>query len=393
MIFWKFLKKHNVLLLLLFLGCWRYGSDFWVTKWAVLSFGVAFFIGFWVRKGLKSTPAGLWTTWTLWSGIWVFTWPDSFYQFLKPHVRENIEFATCSSTFTFVLLLLLLAGLNSKTTNKLLKAFGNLNWISASLVLLHFLRGKMTPFSTGGFFDQGSMEGCFIAITYPLSVCPPCMTLEGNSKWKWFVTFYQVLTPLIAIFLLIAKAGASQPIGVIAGIYIVHLFMRKEFSWFQKGVFAFLGLSFAAYVGTLLEPKFFFASDRIGLYKIALRFLNREWQFLLHGMGNGSYLIWGPLLQTDANYLVGNGNWMVWLHSDFLQTLFEQGIIGLILCLWTGIQAFFRKWKTEESYLALSLLGFGLTMIFNMPFHYSMHAFLGLFLLMICLRPRPIVSL
>lgn len=381
--------------ILVFAACaWRYDGDYWWSKWAFLLAVLSCFIGYRVGKYLYSIPAGLLTAWSLLMGLWVYAWRDNYYkEFLVPIrctfdlVNENPKlFQTISprisnfeanseyAAVAFLMMLLFILFLKPKHASALLKAFGWACIGSSVLVIIHFLRGKTEGMSTGGFFDQGGMEGCFIAITYPLF---------------WFIksinrfTKLLRLLPPIAILILAIPASASIPLAVFVGTFIFAFFRVSPLKLWKKVSIATAGVVVTAILGVLVNDRFFNSSSRFRVYELAINMLKEKTHYQIFGLGTGSWSVWGPLLQDFHN--VAKGEWFTWIHSDFLQVLFENGLIGLILLLWVGIQALTRVTKSDHWWIGASLFAYGLSMIFNYPFHLAVHSFLGLFLLVISL--------
>lgn len=393
----KKINHHLVIAFgLVFLCCaWRYQGDYWWSKWAVVLAICSCFIGFKVGKLFQSIPAGLLTAWSLLMGLWVYAWRDNYYQeFLVPVrctfdlVTENPKlFQTISprisnfeanaeyAAVAFLMMLFCLVFLNAKYAAAFLKAFGWAGIGSSTLVIIHFLRGKTEGMSTGGFFDQGGMEGCFIAITYPL--------FWFSRKDNRFTKSLLFLPP-IAILILAIPASASVPLAVFVGVFIFAFFRLSPLELWKKISIATAGVVVTAILGVLVNDRFFNSSSRFRVYELAINMLKEKTHYQIFGLGTGSWSVWGPLLQDFHN--VAKGEWFTWIHSDFLQVLFENGVIGLTLLLWVGIQALTRVTKSKNWWIGASLFAYGLSMVFNYPFHLAVHSFLGLFLLVISLR-------
>lgn len=404
--YWKKYKEYLPFCVLLFLCLWRYDTDYWHSKWSVTLAAASLVIAYYVGRNLRSIFAGVWTAWTLLMGLWVFSWRDNYYaKFEVPMIctfdleqrlpttffdtktptLRVFESVSAYSTVSFLMLGTALILMNRTIREKIETALGHLCLISSCLVLYHAAKGAMHSMSTGGFFDQGSMEGCFIAITYPFLNFKPSVE-ENPKKWKAVYVLASTFLPIIAILVLSSLGGASQPFGVFTLMWITVFFLRANVSFSKKVWWVCLFAFFAVSLGLFLNHSLFDSSARIVTYKMALRWIKKAWGPVTYfmGEGTGTWQMWGPLLQRQDR--VNPGSYFHFMHSDILQTFFEQGIVAFTAMIGVGVQAFLRAKNSKDWWLAVSLVTYAGTMIFNFPFHLPIHAFLGLFILVSCLK-------
>lgn len=398
-------KAYVLAFSLVFIPCiWRYEGDVWHSKWAVMLACAVLLLGFILKTSLNSYPAALLFTWTLLSSLWVFAWRDNFYVQFETPVRCTFDlfspspelFKTTACTlyqfeanssyaaFSFLLFAFLLSVTSVKFLRKVACAFAWAGFASSCLVLFRFLQGGMTSLDTGGFFNQGSMEGLFIAVTYPLLSEEE---IPYPKKYKIFQSIIVMVLPVLACVVLCWKGEASQPLVLMAIAFHLILFRNIKFNvtLVQKITMVLIGLSIVGIVGKFINPRFLDNNNRFPIYKMAYTFWKQDISFWIFGTGNGSWSVWGPLLQKTTHIL--EGSTFSWMHSDFGQLIFEQGFLGFILLIATGCHAIVRAYRTPAmKRVAFSILVYGAGMVFQFPFHLPVHAFLGIFLLAFSLR-------
>lgn len=222
--------------------------------------------------------------------------------------------------------------------------------IVASMMIFHLRDWKLffkllaivnclmiVPFN--GVLLNPSMSGCLGICLAPL--------FEG---WMFYV--------ILAFGFL---EGRAQPDGLICILAIMMLFKKNR--WILGGLVA----SYFSWV--LLHAD---SDGRAGAWILSMKFWQTQEDYLW-GLGLGSYEVIGPALTK----LYPPGVFSV-LHSDWLQTLFELGVIGLL-----GLFSLFCAclWKLrKQPRLFYSLILFGAFGVANMPLHYYLSALYGAFL-------------
>ena len=137
------------------------------------------------------------------------------------------------------------------------------------------------------------------------------------------------IVPILAIAATAIFDRASNPVGVAIVVLSVLFFWEYRFSCKLLG--SFLGFLLST-LGIFLyfNCGLFQSSGRFQMYRFtwaAIKVLPvRYWLF---GVGNGTYYMMGKQIQTMNNFMPMKGGDWFWLHSDWLQTGFELGILGL----------------------------------------------------------------
>jgi O-antigen ligase len=141
-----------------------------------------------------------------------------------------------------------------------------------------------------------------------------------------------------------------QAIMGFASLVVGFLLFRRE----KKSL-----LIIPAMVGILVyDPTIFSFSGREELWPLCLAVWNDIGNFIF-GTGGGTFQHFVPLYQ-HLNGLLFRGTYLRWAHNDFLQILFEQGVVGLSLCVGFFVSMFFRiekKYWLFMIVLILNMLG------------------------------------
>jgi len=406
---------EKTLFLITFIVCaWGYKNDYWFSKWTVTLLACSTLFSAHIAKVYKSKLAGFLLWWVMLMGLWGYSWQDNYYTFFSRimHCTYNLPIDprdltlfqtvspkifelqwtmayTCISILFFVIAMTVMSPVFAA---RLQKIFCKLSVLSSLTIIFQYLFTKIPDNELGLMFNQTSLEGCFIAIIYPLLILLPSDEIK-NTK-QVILTIVSVIAPPIALLILCAQSHASQPISIWIAVCIFAFLAKKpRLKVGEKE----LDISFGSRLGLVLlvglgafcllpeiNPDFMNSNGRFPIYKMAYDFFIQRWEFITFGLGTGSFYMWGPMLQLDSGLSTQHG--FSWLHSDILEIIFGTGLIGGVLALGVGIQAFLRPWKTPLYAFSISFLGYVLTMVFNLPMHYPILAFLGMFLLAVCLR-------
>lgn len=242
-----------------------------------------------------------------------------------------IAFGVPRRTLDFVLLV-------TAWINILLIAFG---WVTQS-IFGYQIQGN--PFNhPWGVLMNPSMSGC-------LAVCLMPMLLNHR------VTLY---CSALAVML----CGEDQPWVLLALGSFIFLWQRRS------EYLGYAGLSLLASVLWAIAGGVQ-SSGRFEVWKLAWDWWSR-FAYPIQGTGSGGFAAIGPVLTRKLDTL-----W-IWLHSDWLQIGFEQGILGLIfalLVLWKLIQS-----TREKPEVRLGVVLYALWMCANMPMRFMVSAILGLY--------------
>lgn len=350
--------------ILFFISVWTYNwggrIDVWWSTWSISLIFAALVLAHKIYKKYHWSAALAFIGVSV-PSIYAFTFYDNHHAAWKPIVTTAIRLFSCYATFCLVMFVLV-AMFTQKHHKQLFKSYAILCFINSVYVIIQWISGN-GYLDRGGFWQNGTNNASLIAFTLPL-----LFTLPIKNKYKIPV----IGIPIISIFCTLT----SVPVGVLFLAIGTYLFFRLK----RYKIVSLIALAIVIFsIGYFLDEKHFFSSSlRFGLYKITW---NEFWQngHLLHGEGLGTFHIFGPFFQERYNHDVPH--WNIFLHNDFLQTLFEVGIIGFLACINMLIFAIYKFIRRKEYLMLSCLIAWVGCALFNFPLHYPMHAFFGLLLI------------
>lgn len=230
---------------------------------------------------------------------------------------------------------------------------------SGLMIFNYFFKGY-----AGGFINIESVDACFLSLFMPLAL--------AKSMWR---TFYFALTAVV----LSGSATAFVMLPIM--LTSMELGPRPK----ARHLWVVGALVVGALSMTWIAPKLFSDSGRYHFIRIAMRYWWDKVNIWV-GSGPSTFELFGPHVQ----YLNGHAmttwdaetkftSWWIWMHSDWLQLLFETGLIGALLALWVFASTLGRLWSVP--WLRASVIGFGLMMITQMPFRHFLPTLFAVYLL------------
>lgn len=194
-----------------------------------------------------------------------------------------------------------------------------------------------------GLLSNASMSGCLEVALVPLCLSNPVMTLFAIVS--------------------VVFSSRHQPLLALAFLGIFNLWRSR----YKKFVFVIPFI--AVLLMYLLNPNaaFLNSNGRFEVWEKSMHFWNQHANPFL-GFGLGSFAVIGPAM-TEHKY--------IWLHSDYLQILFEMGVIGLILVLGSSFYVLniSKGWLFDAFSMVLLCAGA------NMPLRYPLFALYALFII------------
>lgn len=280
-------------------------------------------------------------------GIWanpIPAWPLE-----TPEWRDAFNLSAATSLVTFLVTVFATRAFSLETWIVVFR------WIAlldcAGVVLGWFFHAPLF------LFLNPSMDGCFLACMWPFFA----------SNDDWFID-----TGLIIIPVCICLTGQSQPIALMFIAGGMGLLLQKHY----KALLLAVPLAFV--LGFMITGHdLFMTSGRWQLWTRATELWIHQGKYLL-GLGLGSFYLIGPELTKDYG-----GVRFLWMHSDWLQILFEMGSIGFVCTL--GVYGI-ALWRSRTHVILCSSLAvFGAWGLANFPLHQPISAVLGVVLLRLAL--------
>ena len=234
-----------------------------------------------------------------------------------------------------------------------------------------------------GIIGNKSMNACFIAYTYPLLVIRPEMgktqLYQNGFSSLGVLEIIKDLACIIIPIVAIIASNASIPILAVIGCWGLVFLLNSE-----RGISnVLLGcyLSLIALVITLMGldylPNFTNNNGRFNIWQMILEYWIQKGNYL-GGFGLGTTIMHLPRLQQLAD--VGTDQIWGWIHNDFLQTLFECGILGAASLLIMYICLVLKAYNQKKTYLVITAMVYGFTCVFNFNFHLAVPALFGVWL-------------
>ncbi|MGZ3698447.1 MAG: hypothetical protein ACXWP5_09950, partial [Bdellovibrionota bacterium] len=220
---------------------------------------------------------------------------------------------------------------------------------SAKLLLTGYGISSLANYEPWGLLLNASMSGCLNASIYPLF----------DSKEK---------IPRYLILVSIVLAGRSLPLATLFVGLAASMLAQKRYKMFALAIPS----SFLA--GFLIKVSKLFLTRGRGLIWTQAYYFFRDHLHWMIGSGLGGFYVIGPVLHQTKD-----GSVFLWLHSDWMQTLFEQGIIGFIIILGMYLQALWRSRINPQLFAALA--AYAMFGVANMPLRYPLSGLFGAFLI------------
>lgn len=207
---------------------------------------------------------------------------------------------------------------------------------------------------TIGMLGNRSIGASFLAVWVPIS----------------FRHRFGTYLATLGVFAILLTPSSMGFLGLLAAIFGLMIpFMGLRSILVTAGLLALTLWLF----GPLIDPDMFHMATRYPVWEEAALFQWRQgiWSTLC-GLGLGSFKVLGhPLV---AQHIRPGRTWL-WLHNDWLQIIFELGIVGFALFLLFYIRTLIRSW--DRPYLVAGLVSFGAAMVGNYPLHMAVFALLG----------------
>lgn len=247
-------------------------------------------------------------------------------------------------------------------------------WIIARVLLY----GQNSAYAILG---NPAMDASFLATMLPL--------IFWGIKQKFYKTsLFNLLIVLIAIVLTKSSTGIGG-VGVALAAFLLVQYGRKALLVIFP---AALGISFLAYI--YLKDELLNPNGRYSIWQMAMKFFMNETN-IIWGAGSDSFYFWGPEIQTmDAiEHHVKPGTVITtffWMHNDWLQTLFENGILGLLALTLLFLCLLKFSWAKKNALFPM-ICTFGFVALTQMPFHLWPFQILGVSLIVLAFTKEELI--
>jgi hypothetical protein len=159
-----------------------------------------------------------------------------------------------------------------------------------------------------------------------------------------FLNFWLIIAALATMF---THHGSTAVLMTSTQLIPVLLKIKRRPVFLILGTTSLIVLAATAYFhsGALFD-----GSERLQVYAHFMRMWSKDWIAIVAGIGPGSFM-WISLSESRFKAPL-----FLQMHSDFLQIIFELGVIGFGLALWVFVDAVRRAW--ERPRILSALFGF-----------------------------------
>lgn len=350
---------HAIFVLALVL--WKIGSSnlnaLWMAKWFVLLVGALSAYSYQIRKRWGCPAASVVASLSL-SALSVVYWFPR-YNHLPFEMQSAIRQASAMSFLAFVVLFVTLKASKASWLGWMEKSFAVSGLVTAFGILLAGAKAtREVP-----IFDNPSMAASFVACTYFLLDYHVERLVHKHS------ILVRIFFMLICVFAIAATRAATPFAAFYIGLTALNFAKKHYFDAALSGFFMVV----ATYVVAINHGSIADGNGRFHIWQLAMNFYWKVPGVWSHafGMGLGTARIFVPLLQEGAG---DTGGWYLWMHSDWLQIIFETGIVGFLSCM------SFAGWLLYKSrglpHLTAALAAYGAMMCTNFPLHMPVQALL-----------------
>lgn len=267
-------------------------------------FGVMVGISLYLFRSIFKKDASLSLLWVATALSFVF----GFAQPSSPFGRNAVFFENviAQGFATFLIVSLFSFSLNRSAKLWLGLAFQVFAYVSSAILIWRAGFGDYNRdiFQPYGALNNGGLDATFLGCMLPLLPWPA------------------VLLPIAAI--IVSKSSTGL---MCVGIFSLWKIVSRPQFWNTIREYFWLGIPLigACYIG---EKELFSGTGRFEIWGMVWDFMlnNRDQWFF--GYGAGTFSLAGPLLQQKYQVMLNNG--FTWVHNEYLQIFFEQGLVGIL---------------------------------------------------------------
>lgn len=217
-----------------------------------------------------------------------------------------------------------------------------------------------------GFIDYSAVNGVLIVATFPF-LWERCKTARTK-----FLAFSLMLDSVI-----LSKSSSPYLALVAVMPFLIFPYVKNR-GRFLAFVVAVVALGSTLLAATLLEGREIINDNgRIKAWKVFMS-VWAEYLPMIWGTGPGTFTSLAIETQQLQRFSFNGtrGDYWIFLHNEWLQMLYEGGVVGLGLALAWYLRTLYIFWK-KEAYAALgSLFSFGVSSFVVFPTRYFYGSFL-----------------
>ncbi len=342
--------------------------DYHYQYTAVLALSAFFFCNNWVKPRF-GIPASLLLAFCAYSAIWVWAFVQNRYVNVDPYNQMALRYFAADSIAKIMLICvpMMLLAENRQRMLLLGEIACSTFVVGNSAVALWEARNGCTGLTCGGLIGNPS-------ISMGLMVCILPVFIRSWKQWPILVM------ACLAVFL----SKSSIAVGLLAAyacLYSVSM-IRKSPKWLLFPFFATAAIFSIAHYA-IGGKELLNDSDRFMVWKEMLYHWNVPGNFHF-GTGIGTYHVFSINLQ-QINHIAGSMWWNT-LHNDWLQMLFECGVVGVSLLIFSYCSALRKIWREKNWPISISIILYGIYMALDPALHNPVPILFGVWLFTYALR-------
>lgn len=315
---------------------------------------------------------------SVWSGIsavWLYIYPHYFWNGFGIATMSSFG-SVVAGSFMFAAVISISGCLMPvKRLNVIMALIRIAAILDAIMICIHAIKGQPRYW----IFDNPAMDATFIAL------------FTGIRTKHFPVDAALWILSLVAINL----TGSSTGLMVMSVACAAQVFASSEASAkIKSATIALLVLAFAGIGYLYLGKDLIDSSGRFHAWELAMKFWN---QFVNRatGTGIGTFFLYGPGLQLTERVnevkgimdQVGHIQAFFWMHNDWLQILFELGIVGFVCAVGVAIKTLYVGFKNKHSNVFSIGVAYCAAMVTQFPLHHPITAFLCVVIVRLCFDP------
>lgn len=334
-----------------------------------------------VYQRIRSLPVALSIVSFLWSTVYLFEWRQNAYEIFHPTNRLALRLSGAEDAALFLLLVSCFVFCRLAWVRVVASALVVCSFINALIIWVGFFEGYEAYWRIGFMANNGSMDACLIATLFPF-----LSYRRHNWKTPWPLAWLMV--PVGAILLTQSSMGIATLAVAVSAMLVAEWYqgMSHRQMYAPPVIGGFLAICSALFYVSWNE--WVDTTARSLIWKASMRFWEANANHWF-GMGQGTATVLLPIIQKGEGVPFYHGVF-VWMHSDFLQLLFEQGVVGLSLGILAALHALWRSFKSPHVFGAVAAFVF--SCVANLPAHWPITALVGLTVVTLAFREKETVE-
>jgi O-antigen ligase len=315
--------------------------DHWHSQMLYGEVGVCLWISWEIFKKIHVIPAFAFLYFSTYAIVCQFR-VSEFFLYAQGDLQPQFDTAVARSLVFFLMCVIPFIFCTKKSLINWLVSFRGLAVVD-SIVMIYkfFFVWSITGHHATGLIGMDSIDGSFLAIMLPL-------VISEETQYKKTKMVY---SSLMIIAMVLAKSST------VYALMAVELFMFLGFKFWERKNFIYLAAMAAMVSGVkplghlYLGKELLNSNGRENIINLSKEFFLRVHHYWL-GIGTGSFISILPFIEGRKP-----SGFFVFMHSEPLQVLFEQGIFGLGLLIMVFGLMLYKSRKNYPMLVSVTVCG------------------------------------